>query len=160
MSATSTGASAGKARLYIYIDNSNLWIGKKKTYAQSQGFSDISDTRWRFDTGRLKTVLIRCSQLKAAGIETDIEIFLYRSTPPPIDTVWKAIEAHNVKVKTHPWSTWNNREKKVDADMIADSVEYSADCFYGKVKAEFMIVSGDPDLEAAADKITGRGFLV
>jgi len=147
--------------IHIYIDNSNLWIQGQKTYAKSQGLVNVSwDPTWRFDVGHLKSVLTGNSSLRANDANTDIKVNLYGSTPPPVDTVWKAIESHNVNVSTFARSTWDGREKQVDAQLALDSTEQAVDDYYLGNISEFIIVSGDRDLLSAVQKITKRGFAV
>lgn len=142
----------------IYIDNSNLWIQGQKTYAEKKGLDVGWDPTWRFDIGRLKNILTRES-----GIPPDemcFDIHLYGSTPPPVDTVWKAIEFHKVAVHTSARSTWTGREKEVDNKLGLDSVEQATEDSFRMERSEYMIVSGDRDLRPAVEKIVKRGFRV
>jgi hypothetical protein len=77
-----------------------------------------------------------------------------------VDTVWEAIKSCNVKVETFERSSWSGREKKVDAKIISDAVEAAIDAFYGGTPSEFVIVSGDSDIQTAVEKIAKRGFIV
>ena len=141
---------AGNIR--VYIDNSNLWIQGQKTYAARNHSREQWDPTWRFDVGRLKDVLLEESGLLPDQKRYTFEVRLYGSTPPPVDTVWRAIESHNVKVSTFARSSWTGREKEVDAEMIADAVDEGSDDYHGGVDSVFMIVSGDRDLARAVQK--------
>ncbi|KAH6630955.1 hypothetical protein B0J18DRAFT_488683 [Chaetomium sp. MPI-SDFR-AT-0129] len=113
--------------VFIYIDNSNLWIQGQRT-AEEKTF--------------------------------DVKINLYGSTPPPVDTVWKAIESHNVNVTTFKRSSWNQREKQVDAELIARSSTQAVKAYYQGVPAVFIIVSGDRDVRSAVMAITEQRYRV
>jgi hypothetical protein len=43
--------------VYMYIDNSNLWVQGRKTYAEKHKMAASDDPRWRFDAGILKNIL-------------------------------------------------------------------------------------------------------
>ncbi|KAK3897041.1 hypothetical protein C8A05DRAFT_48187 [Staphylotrichum tortipilum] len=145
-------------KVFVYIDNSNLWIQGQRTYAEKNKLNTSWDPRWRFDAGKVKNVLLSGSGLSADEETFDYEISLYGSTPPPVDTVWKAIQAHNIKVRTHPRSSWTRREKEIDSDIIADSVSNATAASFNGTRAVFIIVSGDRDLRPAMIKITQMGF--
>ncbi len=145
-------------KVYIYIDNSNLWIQGQRTYAEKNRLTSFWDPTWRFDAGKVKGVLL--ASLSAEEETFDYKIKLYGSTPPPVDTVWTAIKSHNIEVSTHARSSWTRREKEVDNDIIAESVDNSTDAYHNATPAVFIIVSGDRDLRPAIIRITKRGFHV
>lgn len=157
-----TAASSGRAgtrsfgNIHIYIDNSNLWIQGQKTYAQKKGLKVSWDPTWRFDVGRLKDILTKNSELGADEKTYDIRVNLYGSTPPPVDTVWRAIESHNVKVSTFARSSWTGREKEVDAEIVADSVDEASEAYRDQIPSTFIMVSGDRDLLSAIRKIRDK----
>jgi len=142
----------GKIR--IYIDNSNLWIEGQKAYAKRERLQTSWDPVWRFDVGRLKTILTEQSGLRREERDYTVEVRLYGSTPPPADTVWKAIESRNVQVSTFARSSWTGREKEVDAEVIADSVDEAREDYPACVPSVFIIVSGDRNLHRAVLKIS------
>lgn len=147
--------------VYIYIDNSNLWIQGKKTHAKRIPESSITtNTSWRFDVGKLRDVIIRNS-----GLHPSWEIYrhkttLYGSIPPPNDSVWEAIRSHDVQVKIFPRSQHNNREKQVDGQLITDAVKKAGKSNYMGQECEFIIVSGDLDFKPAVLEIAKCGFRV
>ncbi len=147
--------------IFIYIDNSNLWIQGQRTYAEKNNLNVSWDPTWRFDVGCLRDILLKKSGLKEDEQTFDVKVNLYGSTPPPLDTVWTAIASHNVKVNTFKRSSWTRREKQVDAELIADSIEQACEARLNKIPAVFIIVSGDRDLRSAITRITKkRGFQV
>lgn len=146
--------------VWVYIDNSNLWIQGQRTYAEKNKMKVSWDPTWRFDVGRLKEILMGQSGLTAEEKMFEVKVELYGSTPPPVDTVWKAIESHNVKVNKFARSSWTNREKQVDNELNGDSIDQANKSFYQSVPAVFVIVSGDRDLLSAVTRITQKGFKV
>ncbi|KAL8284898.1 hypothetical protein RB597_002123 [Gaeumannomyces tritici] len=146
--------------VFIYIDNSNLWIQGQRTYAEKYKQNADRDPRWRFDAGILKDVLLGESGLSADEQTFQPKMRLYGSTPPIVDSVWKAFEQHDIKVRTFARSSWTRREKEVDTELIADSVEEASEAYYTGIPAVFIIVSGDRDVRSAVVKIVGRGFPV
>jgi hypothetical protein len=51
-----TGSKEGN--IYMYIDNSNLWIQGRKTFAEKNNMAVPDDPRWRFDAGALRDILV------------------------------------------------------------------------------------------------------
>jgi NYN domain len=153
-------ASPHQGIIHIYIDNSNLWIQGQKTYAEKKGLDVSFDPTWRFDAGRVKDILTKKSRLGDDEINFNVKVELYGSTPPPVDTVWEAIESHDVTVNTFARSTWTGREKQVDQRIAVDSASQAADDQHGGIRSEFMLVSGDSDLLPAVEAIVKRGFPV
>lgn len=72
--------------------------------------------------------------------------------------MWAAIKSCNVKVETFERNHWSGKEKKVDAKIVADAVEAATEAFYSGTASEFVIVSGDSDIQTAVEKIVARGF--
>ncbi|KAL2151223.1 hypothetical protein VTH82DRAFT_6321 [Thermothelomyces myriococcoides] len=160
MSRQNGGIDRPPGSIYIYIDNANLWIQGQKTYAEKKRLRVSWDPTWRFDVGRLQDILLANSGLTPDEKTFEPDVKLYGSTPPPVDTVWMAIEKHKVTVKTFPKSFWNKREKQVDSELIADSTDQASDAYHKPKPAVFIIVSGDRDVRSAVVKITKRGFPV
>ncbi|KAF2687082.1 hypothetical protein K458DRAFT_385905 [Lentithecium fluviatile CBS 122367] len=146
--------------VHIYIDNSNLWIQGQKTSARAKNLKVELDPQWRFDVGKLQNVLTREFAYRYTGSNVCYEYNLYGSTPPPVDTVWNVIRSNNVNVNTFKRSKWTGQEKKVDAQLIADTTDRAAEDYYRGVEAEFVLVSGDSDMLPAVYKIVARGFRV
>ncbi|KAL2108354.1 hypothetical protein VUR80DRAFT_3933 [Thermomyces stellatus] len=76
------------------------------------------------------------------------------STPPPLDTVWRAIRRQHIKVKTFARSYHSDKEKIVDAYLVAESVKQATMARNEGRQDEFVIVSGDADLMAAVNVIS------
>jgi hypothetical protein len=108
---------AAEERVFMYYDNSNMFIESKKLAARRQEFRHgiDEDPRARLDVGKL-------FDLASAGRKV-FEANLYGSVPPPSDSFWKAIEQRKIKVKRFPKSKITKKEKRTDTDMTADAVE-------------------------------------
>jgi len=101
----------------MYIDNSNIFINTQKHAARRQKFRRgiIYDKRYRVDVGKLCAVATRDRET--------LEVNLYGSEPPLLDTVWKSIRKKLINVKTHKKSSWTNKEKEIDTTLVADAVK-------------------------------------
>ena len=144
--------------IFVYIDNSNIWIQGQKTYADKYNRDTIDeDLEWRFNVGNLKETLLAKSGLSAHEAAFKPNIKWYGSMPL---VFIKLLESHDMTVKTFAKSSWTGREKEVDTELVADAVEDAADACYTKTPAVFIIVSGDRDLRPAVVKIANKGFPV
>ena len=125
-----------KEHVFIYVDDSNIWIEGKKLAAKQLKLRCVEDPRLRLDVGKVADVVANGREV-AWGI-------LYGSEPPPIDTVWEKIEERGWKVITSKRSAFTNREKQVDHQMVADITALVSDRTVAKGK--IAIVSGDADI--------------
>lgn len=122
--------------VFIYVDDSNMWIEGKKLAAKQANLKCVEDPRLRLDIGRVADVV-------ASGREVAWGI-LYGSEPPPIDTVWKKIRERGWKVITSKRSRFTKKEKQVDHQMVADITTLVSDRSVSKGK--IVLVSGDADV--------------
>ena len=122
--------------VFIYVDDSNMWIEAKKLAAKQSNLKCVEDPRLRLDIGRMADVV-------ASGREVAWGI-LYGSEPPPIDTVWEKIRERGWKVVTTKRSRFTNKEKQVDHQMVADMTALVSD--RSVAKGKILIVSGDADV--------------
>ena len=135
-------------KVWIYVDDSNLWIEGKKAYAQAHKLLTSEDPRARFDIGQLNEVV-------AEGREVSGRM-LYGSKPPPVDTVWAKMEEQgwNVDIKQKSYHT--RKEKQVDVQLVTDVVSLVHRMKNGTV----IIVSGDSELLPAINEVLSRGWKV
>ncbi|KAK0652660.1 hypothetical protein B0T16DRAFT_322287, partial [Cercophora newfieldiana] len=145
-----------EGNIYIYIDNSNLWIQGRKTHAAALNLHTEDDPTWRFDAGILKSILLQKCRIETEPNQKNVHTYLYGSTPPPVDTVWEAFGHRNVKVKTFERNHHSGREKKVDTQLVTDAVNDAADAAILRVDSEFVIVSGDSDIRTAVMSIADK----
>jgi hypothetical protein len=68
-----------------------------------------------------------------------------------VDRVWEAIKSCQIKVKTFKRNPYSGREKNVDD---------AGEAYHSYTPSEFVIVSGDSDIQRAVAKIISRGFPV
>lgn len=122
--------------VFIYVDDSNMWIEAKKRAAIKLKLKCVEDPRLRLDIGKVTDVVANGRDV-AWGT-------LYGSEPPPIDSVWQKIRDRGWKVITTKRSTITNREKQVDHQMVADITALVAD--RSVTKGKIVIVSGDADM--------------
>ena len=122
--------------VFIYVDDSNMWIEAKKLAAKQLNLKCVEDPRLRLDIGRVADVVASDRDV-AWGV-------LYGSEPPPIDSVWEKIRERGWKVITSKRSRFTNKEKQVDHQMVADITALVSDS--GVAKGKIVIVSGDADV--------------
>ena len=127
--------------VFIFVDDSNIWIGAKKLAADKMNLKCEEDPRLRLDIGKV-TDVVADDRKVAWGV-------LYGSEPPPIDSVWQKIRKCGLKVNVTKRSTFTEREKQVDQQMVTDITKLvSSNIFKGKI----MMVSGDADMIPAVNE--------
>ena len=134
-------------RCYLFIDHSNLWIEGQKYSARKLELSDsVQDPRFRIDLGSfLHLVILKRSIAQA---------FLFGSTPPPNDSVWRAAREKNFTVKTYERAMGvpYGREKEVDVAMATEITKVASKCDEDdKENTVFIIVTGDRDFKAPVE---------
>lgn len=135
-------------KVWIYVDDSNLWISGKEAYAKAHKLLTSQDPRARFDIGQLHEVVAEGREVAGRT--------LYGSKPPPVDTVWAKIEEQgwNVDIKKKSYHT--GKEKQVDSQLITDVVSVVNRETIGTV----IIVAGDVDYKPPIDEALARGWNV
>lgn len=127
--------------VFIYVDDSNMWIEAKKLAANKLNLKCVEDPRLRLDIGKVTDVIANNRKV-AWGT-------LYGSEPPPIDSVWQKIRERGWKVITTQRSSFTGKEKQVDHQMVADITALVSGCI---VKGKIVMVSGDADMIPAISK--------
>ena len=135
-------------KVWVYADDSNLWIEGKKAYAKVHNLLTSEDSRARFDYGQLYEV---GAEGREVGGTT-----LYGSEPPEADTVWAKAKKQGWKVDIKQKSYHTGKEKQVDVQLVADVVDLVGQMKNGTV----IIVSGDSDYIPAINKALARGWKV
>ncbi|MEN4472854.1 NYN domain-containing protein [Mycolicibacterium cosmeticum] len=143
--------------LYVYVDNSNLWIEGMRVSAVRNGFATdmddalarhITDNNWHYDFGKLYQAI--CPSTEAIGRSS-----LFGSRPPANDSLWQLARDKGFEVFTFDRNI-ANKEKQVDVaiatQMMADSYEHmtSGD--------KVVLVSGDRDYIPTISNLAARGF--
>ena len=135
-------------KVWIYVDDSNLWIQGKKAYAEAHNLLTSEDPRARFDIGQLNEVV---AEGREVGGRT-----LYGSKPPPVDTVWAKMEEQGWNVKIEKKSYHTGKEKQVDSKLITDVASVVNREKIGTV----IIVAGDVDYKPPIEEALARGWNV
>ena len=130
--------------VWIYVDDSNLWIEAMKLASKESKFKTKQDHRIRIDVGKLTNAV--------ANGRPVIQGFLYGSEPPPIDTVWDKIEQRGWKVDKKKKHQMTGKEKKVDTQLVADITERACNTPYHE-RSTIIMIAGDADMMPAIDKI-------
>jgi hypothetical protein len=140
----------GKLRsLYVFVDNSNLWIQGKKVSGQSRHKPIPSNYRYRIDYGRL-LALVQGARILGAIPK------LYGSEPPPNDSVWERIKEYGFDVTVFRRNIYN-KEKGLDMKMGMDITML---LMRVKPPATIAIVAGDADYEPIITQSKEMGWEV
>jgi uncharacterized LabA/DUF88 family protein len=133
--------------VYVFVDNSNVWIEGKKISGQ-QGRPPVpSNYRYRIEYGKLLQHVLDGRELVAVPR-------LYGSEPPPNDSVWNIIRAQGFDVKVFKRNIFN-REKGVDMRMGLDIGRL---VLTEKSAATVVIVAGDADFVQVVEDVHGAGW--
>lgn len=143
--------------LYVYVDNSNLWIEGMRVSAVRNGQAasmedaihrNVTDHSWHYDFGKLYQAV--CPAGEAIGRSS-----LFGSRPPANDSLWQLARDKGFEVFTFDRNI-ANKEKQVDVaiatQMMADSYEHM------KPGDKVVLVSGDRDYIPTIESLAARGF--
>jgi uncharacterized LabA/DUF88 family protein len=131
--------------IWIYVDNSNIWIGAKRLASKVKGFQSYKDHRVRINIGNLTDVVAKSRDVKTGT--------LYGSEPPQIDSVWDKIREHkHWTVKTKKKSYLTHKEKEVDAQLLVDVTEVACTTPVSE-RGTIVLITGDADMCPAVEKI-------
>lgn len=148
--------------LFVYVDNSNVWIEGRRASAVANGLApsfdasfaqNIVDPNWSYDFGRLY-------ELACPG---DVQIgrsILLGSRPPANDSLWQRARDANFEVEVYDRNA-ANKEKQVDTGLatklLADSYEYMQARVPGVMA---VLVAGDGDYVPPIRDLQRRGIKV
>jgi NYN domain len=145
--------------LYLYVDNSNVWIEGRRVSAVKSGLAptmadamrnNIVDNTWTYDFGELY-------RLACPAHETLGRTALFGSTPPPSDSIWDIARNEGFDVRLFPRNA-SNKEKQVDNAigtlLLEDSYEHM------KPGDVVVLAAGDGDFIPNLESVKRRGFLV
>ena len=131
--------------IWIYVDNSNIWIGAKYLASKVKGFQSSQDHRVRISIGNLTDVVSKSREVRQGT--------LYGSEPPKIDSVWEKIREHeHWVVKTKKKSFITHKEKEVDAQLLVDVTEVACTTPRHE-RSTIVLITGDADMCPAVEKI-------
>ncbi len=135
--------------VYVFVDNSNLWIEGKKVSGRSRNPEVPSNYNYRIEYGKLLNHIIGTRQL------ADVPK-LYGSEPPPNDSVWKMIQSKGFDVKVFKRNIFN-KEKGVDMKMGMDITKLILRVGPPSIVA---IVAGDADFVPVVEEAQQAGWEV
>lgn len=143
--------------LYVYVDNSNVWIEGKRISAVRKGMATsaraamelgVTDPSWTYDFGKLYQAI--CPDDEKIGRSS-----LFGSRPPENDSVWEMARREGFEVTLFD-RNFANKEKQVD---VAIATQIMEDSFtYMKAGDSVVLVSGDRDYLPTIESLRRRGF--
>lgn len=145
--------------LYVYVDNSNVWIEGQRIQAVRTGLAtDIRSALkqritapWTYDFGRLYELLCPAGEPVGRSI-------LFGSRPPENDSIWQKVRDADFEVRTFDRSTFTNKEKQVDialsTTMMEDSFRYMNPA-NGDIA---VLAAGDGDFLPTIESLQSRGL--
>ncbi|WP_312348664.1 NYN domain-containing protein [Actinomyces sp.] len=143
--------------LYVYVDNSNLWIEGMRFSAVRKGMApslidamkrDITDQSWTYDFGKLYQAI--CPDDEKIGRSS-----LFGSRPPANDSLWDLARNQGFEVTTFDRNS-ANKEKQVDTAISTQIMEDSYE--HMKPGDKLVLISGDRDYLPTIQSLHRRGF--
>lgn len=143
--------------LYVYVDNSNLWIEGMRVSAVRKGMAanateamnkKITDGSWSYDFGKLYEAI--CPDTAKIGRSA-----LFGSRPPANDSIWELARQEGFDVTVYDRNA-ANKEKQVDTAISTMILEDSYE--HMKNGDRVVLVSGDRDYLPAIESLRRRGI--
>lgn len=143
--------------LYVYVDNSNLWIEGMRISAVRKGLAKdpwdamqrhITDSSWRCDFGKLYQAI--CPPDQRIGRSS-----LFGSRPPESDSLWSLARSEGFEVFTFDRNA-ANKEKQVDVAIATQILEDSF--VHMRPGDRIVLVSGDRDYLPVVNSLAKRGI--
>ena len=130
--------------IWIFVDDSNIWIEAKKLQSEKRKLKTKQDHRVRIDVGKLADA-VADGRIIRKGL-------LYGSEPPPVDTVWEKIrKINNFSVHSKHRSQLTGKEKQVDTMLVADITEIAIETPMYE-RTTLILISGDADVIPGLEK--------
>lgn len=137
-------ANVDEPGVWIYVDDSNIWIEAKKLASKVNRLKSTEDHRVRIEIGKLTDIVAKDRPV-AQG-------FLYGSEPPAIDKVWKKIREHGWNVDPLKKSRMTGKEKMLDTKLVADVTERACTT-PEEQRSTIILITGDADVIPAMEKV-------
>lgn len=144
--------------LFVYVDNSNVWIEGMRVSAVKNGMASspmdamnrkITDHTWAYDFGRLYSAI--CPEGATIGRSS-----LFGSRPPANDTLWKLAADAGFQVEVFD-RNFSNKEKEVDSAITTQMLEDSF-IFMKPDRDRVVLVAGDRDYVPPVESMARRGI--
>ena len=145
--------------LFVYVDNSNLWIEGMRISAVRKGLaSDLKDAMlrrvldhdWTYDFGQLYRAI--CPEGAQVGRSS-----LFGSRPPKNDSLWELARHEGFEVFVFD-RNFSNKEKEVDVAIATQIVEDSFQHMKPERGDRLVLVSGDRDYLPTIESLAARGI--
>lgn len=135
--------------IYVFVDNSNVWIEGKKVSGRRQTPAVPSNRLYRIEYGRL------LEHVREGRTMGDVPR-LYGSEPPPNDSVWRMIESKGFDVQVFKRNIFN-KEKGVDMKMGLDITKLA---LLTRPPGTIVLVVGDADFVPVVQEAQSQGWKV
>ena len=145
--------------LFVYVDNSNVWIEGRRASAVAKGLArstfdaeenDVLDPSWTYDFGRLYE--LACPEGSKVG-----RSILFGSKPPPNDSLWELARDKGFEVEVFDRSA-SGREKEVDTGIVTTMLEDSFLYMQPERGDKVVLLAGDRDYCPALKSLKERGI--
>lgn len=144
--------------LFIYVDNSNVWIEGQRLQAVKLGLArDALEAQrrglsasWTYDFGRLYELACPADARIGRSI-------LFGSRPPVDDSLWNRARRDGFEVRVFDRNA-ANKEKQVDVSLSTTMMEDSYEYMQRERKDVAVLVAGDRDFLPTINSIQKRGF--
>lgn len=108
-------------QIFVFVDNSNIFIESQKVYGKIHHDSDIG-RRYRLDFGKLFNYIAKKQGEIFFELDDVTYPKLYGSEPPKMDSLWNFLDNLGVNVKVFTRNAFN-KEKEVDTALVWDAAE-------------------------------------
>lgn len=139
--------------VYVFVDNSNLFIEGKKAVADREALGTWRLQRsyrelqeMRLDYGALINNILGDRKLGQAP-------FIVGTRPPQSDSLWRSWREQGMAVEVLDRNCIN-QEKAVDATLIVEAMEV----LYTKEKGVVVLIAGDGDFKPLLHKVIAKGW--
>jgi uncharacterized LabA/DUF88 family protein len=145
--------------LYVYVDNSNIWIEGQRIQAVRTGVAPDLRTAitrkitasWTYDFGRLYDLLCPPGEYVGRSI-------LFGSRPPDNDSIWRRVREADFEVEVFDRSTFTNKEKQVDIALSTRMMEDSFTFMKAANGDTAVLAAGDGDFLPTIRSLQARGL--
>lgn len=145
--------------LFVYVDNSNVWIEGMRVSAVREGMATdlhdalnrhVTDQTWTYDFGHLYHAI--CPDTAQIGRSS-----LFGSRPPANDSLWDLARNEGFQVFTYD-RNFSNKEKEVDVAISTQIMEDSFLHMRSERGDRVVLVSGDRDYLPTVESLAKRGL--
>lgn len=144
-----------KEQLYVFLDNSNVWIEGKFAVATLEQLGIDHQSRservlngFRIDYGCLLKLIMGDRELGQPAL-------IVGSKPPSNDSLWKRCHEQRFDVKVFPRNA-ANQEKQVDSTLVT----FACKAIYTATRGTIVLVAGDGDYKPVVEQAIEQGWKV